>query len=109
MSKDQHKTLPASKNCRSCGAPVYFVYMESTGKIMPVDREPVDNGNLVLRIASTRRVVGPEDNRVTVEPGCVIGSFFHPIEHLKRNRYVSHFATCKQAKDWRGKNKGDGR
>lgn len=69
--------------CRSCGAPVRWV-ITSRGKRMPLDAEPVDDGNVVLDMSDRNDpvaiVVPPE--QILVEDG---------------PRYVSHFATCPNA------------
>lgn len=75
--------------CRSCGAPVRWVETER-GKPMPIDVDPVANGNIVVRLSDVRRG----------EVAVVIG----PLEALSLTteaRYVSHFATCPQAETWR--------
>lgn len=79
--------------CRSCGAAVRWVKSAKTGRVMPLDPEPRDDGNIVLldrwqlnlRLA---RVL--EHDEVTQER-------LFGIEP----RYVSHFATCPQADEWR--------
>ena len=71
--------------CRSCGAPTIRAKTVN-GKTMPVDAEPVDDGNLHLE-------EGPKSPMpfVFVVTGCQC-----PREH-----YVSHFATCPDAGKWR--------
>lgn len=64
--------------CKSCQAPIFWL-RTVTGKRIPVDPEPVDNGNIVLR-----------DGYAEVVP---------PTTGVKA--YVSHFVTCPQAKTWR--------
>lgn len=73
------------RHCRSCGAPIWWAAMESSGRPAPIDAEPVPHGNILL---SVRRGSGELVARVIksderVEPG--------------RNRYVSHFSTCTNA------------
>lgn len=72
-----------SETCRSCQAPVIWVRTEA-GKAMPVDAEPVPNGNLLL----------------VAEQGKVIAYVREP-DMLNTSRYVSHFVTCGQADVWR--------
>ena len=57
--------------CKSCQAPIYWVKMAGSGKAMPVDRGA--------------------DSRVLVERG----------EARVVTCYVSHFATCPQARQHR--------
>lgn len=70
-------------NCGSCNAPVIWV-RTSTGKRMPVDAAPVPNGNIILNGGQA----------VYTQAGCTIGA---PDGKL----YVSHFATCPNAKKHR--------
>ncbi len=59
--------------CRSCGALIVWVVTQN-GKRMPVDAQPSEKGNLRI------------DNGVAyVEPA------------YEGPKYLSHFATCKQA------------
>jgi hypothetical protein len=63
-------------NCRSCDARIIWIVTES-GKRMPVDAKPA--GKFI--------VLNDDDPpKGSLVPG-----------------YVSHFATCPQAADWRGK------
>jgi hypothetical protein len=73
--------------CRSCGAPVIWVTMIETRKAMPLDAEPVPNGNIVVdwrhhagAVLTAEELAGPDE--------------------LGR-RYRSHFASCPQASEWR--------
>jgi len=68
--------------CRSCGAPIIWALTKS-GKPMPVTRR--DGGNVELEPVSD----DPSDGFTAriVPDGC--------------GAYVSHFATCPQAKRWR--------
>lgn len=65
--------------CKSCSAPIEWVKYARTGKAMPLDLEPAEDGNLV-----------------------VIDGVAH--QHMlgdTRPRRKSHFATCPQAENWR--------
>lgn len=77
------------KRCRSCGAEIIWTVTHN-GKRMPVDAEPVPDGNVRLR---------QDGDRVIAEyPGKEHpGLFDDPDER----RYLSHFATCPQAQSWR--------
>ena len=71
-----------SATCQSCAAPIVWA-MTDRGRRMPVDVEPVDDGNLVLVWRGdvlTVAVVGHED---------------------RRPRHRAHFATCPDAASWR--------
>lgn len=63
--------------CRSCGAPVRWV-VTVNGRRMPIDPHPSDDGNMVLR-SGVAYVVKPD-------------------EAPDEARWISHFATCPNAK-----------
>ena len=82
--------------CRSCGAPIVWT-RTTQGSMMPLDQDPADNGNVIYTGSwSTSRsgsrvpvvrVIDPEHPTLRgVDPG---------------DRFVSHFATCPQAEEWR--------
>ena len=80
--------------CRSCGAEITWA-KTLTGKRMPIDAEP-DNakGNLLLIKSNGVGVLLP-----------LAGLNDEARQAAERQRvplYVSHFATCPQAGDWRG-------
>lgn len=66
--------------CRSCGAAITWARSED-GRAMPIDKDPVAGGNLVVE-NGVARVAAPD--------------LFD-----QRPRHVSHFATCPQAKEHR--------
>ncbi len=68
--------------CRSCDAPVLWV-VTLAGKRMPLDAKPRPDGNVILFGDGRCRYLGKDEG---------------PVE---QPRYVSHFATCGQAKEWR--------
>lgn len=85
---------PDLGQCRSCRADVRWVRNTKTGKAMPLDPDPVDDGNVVLT-----GVWGVSD--------------FGAIEHAEvlpeaqlllfgddRPQYQSHFRSCPDADDW---------
>lgn len=68
--------------CRSCGARI--TWLETAGgKKIPVDEDPVPDGNIIV-VGKMAHVLGK--GQETTEP-----------------RYVSHFVTCPQAGEWRGR------
>lgn len=74
--------------CRSCGAAIVWTVTHN-GKPMPVDAEPAEDGNIVLR---------PEGERIVAEyPGRKHPSLFE----VPRTHYVSHFSTCPDRDEWR--------
>lgn len=72
--------------CRSCDAAIIWA-TTAGGKAMPVDAEPVEDGNVEL--ASTNGHRGPVATVLT-GPSLLGG----PLRK-------SHFATCKDADTWR--------
>lgn len=82
-------------SCSSCGADVIWC-TTTKGKSMPVDKEPVDTGNLIL------------EHGAGVPKAIVVGD--RGVFDLDDNgggapapRYVSHFVTCPNAQEHRGK------
>ncbi len=67
--------------CKSCGARITWL-TTAAGKAMLVDEDPVPYGNIVVVDGTRCRVL---------ERG----------EEYDGPRYVTHFATCPQAPDWR--------
>jgi hypothetical protein len=79
--------------CRSCGAPILWAIASGSGKRMPLDAEPVEDGSLVV---VRHRYEGSGQTIPIVE---VVGE----DEHLELVRFRSHFATCPDAKTWRSR------
>ena len=73
---------PPRRHCRSCGAPVIWA-TTTRGKAMPVDADPVANGNLELSRTGEQINV-----RVVKESA---------------GTHVSHYVTCPHANQWRPK------
>ena len=67
--------------CKSCEARILWV-LTSKGSKMPLDPEPVADGNMVVEPGGTLRTVKKKDANAI------------PFE---TPRYKSHFATCKFA------------
>ena len=67
--------------CRSCGRPVRFVESAVSGRVMILDGEPSDKGNVTIDENGQARVVST------------------PLDGSAR--YLSHFATCPDAKRFR--------
>ena len=83
--------------CRRCKAPIIWAETER-GKKMPLDAEPVDLATLTHSrgLFVLRDWPGGEEGRrvaVAVTDGFVLGS--------KDPAYVSHFATCPYAEEFR--------
>jgi hypothetical protein len=80
-------TAPDPRPCRSCKALVYWAITRATGRAMPVDVDPHGNGNLVLSVSQTT--------------GQLTADSYDEAKHAGRNRFRSHFASCRQAEQWR--------
>jgi hypothetical protein len=81
--------------CVSCGGGIIWAINGTTGKRMPVDAEPVENGNVVLAIMGQGRTVcGKWRHR-----GTVVATVLKKGQSVEagRPRRVSHFATCPNA------------
>lgn len=85
--------------CRGCGAPVIWVRMQDSGKRMPVDEDPV----LVLQGHGSDTFVRADGEIVH---GIRIGDGYddYPDDNVIE-AYVSHFATCPQANQYRRREK----
>lgn len=73
--------------CSSCGADIFWS-VTSTGKKIPIDSEPRKDGNIFISNESAVYITANSPESEATTP-----------------RYVSHFATCPQSKDWRKKDK----
>jgi len=71
-------TTTTTTKCRSCGAAIIWA-KTAGGSSVPLDAEPVPNGNIVLRSDGIAVYLKAADARPT--GGC----------------FVSHFATCPNA------------
>jgi hypothetical protein len=69
--------------CRSCRASIVYVPTQASGALIPLDVDPVDHGNIVIR-----------DGKALY----VKKDLYSLDDEL---RYVSHFATCPQAARFR--------
>lgn len=78
-----------SAACKSCGAPIRWVEMKS-GKTMPLNIAPVDDGNVViLRDLAIVLSEGERAEELQMPPA------------FRRPLYRSHFSTCPNAEQWR--------
>lgn len=76
--------------CRSCGAEIVWTVTDS-GASMPLNPEPVEGGNIVFRPQVTLPGFGADPQVEYIAPADVTDP---------RPRYVSHFATCPDARSW---------
>ena len=85
-------------NCRSCGAKIHWVEVRS-GKKMPVDPEPIDVDDMedgMIVVTADGEIVRSEHGRLYVPGGKAWKGEGKGIEG-----FISHFATCPQANEWR--------
>ncbi len=75
--------LRTDSRCRSCHAPIAWVKMAGTGKSNPLDPEPSPKGNIVVSDLGAAAVGVSEADRLRAEGYSL---------------YLSHFATCPNAK-----------
>lgn len=68
--------------CRSCGAAIEWTKNRRTGRRMPVDREPVPDGNIAVELDANK------------EP---VSWLLLPLMTHSGPRFVSHFSTCPNA------------
>jgi hypothetical protein len=80
----------SASECRSCGAEVIFVRSAATGRRMILDVEPTQGGNVALDDAGQAAYV-------------LSGSVLERAQDTQEPLYTSHFATCPQANQWRGR------
>lgn len=81
--------MRASSKCRSCGADVRWCITAASGKRMPVDVEPVPDGNVwVDRIEQGTPIVEVVLTGADVPANIAL-------------RYQSHFVSCPDSASWR--------
>jgi len=78
--------LETDRTCAGCGAPIAWFKSDASRQIMPLDPDPVPDGNIVIR-GGWAVVVGASLMGPTAEPG--------------EPKYKSHFATCPKASQFR--------
>lgn len=86
------------KKCSSCGAEIYWCISTTSGTAVPIDADPVENGNVLLSVASRDCVVG--EARRVIFKGELLARVLKKDDEVTpgRRRYVSHFATCPNSK-----------
>lgn len=77
---------PEFANCRSCSAEIYWTVTRGNRRI-PVDVVPVATGNIWFA-----------DDGVAE----FVSKYNEPPDGAQR--YVSHFSTCPESKEWQTKN-----
>ncbi len=90
-------TIQKPAKCKSCGAPVLWLTHRGTGKAMPIDVEPSEDGNVIL-------FGHPTGNTGTVTFTAFKVLSGEPLAQYRENHTqlrTSHMATCPQAADFR--------
>ena len=83
--------MKADALCRTCRAPVRWVRVLPDLKRMPVNSAPVADGNMWV------------DHWEGGTPIMAVALNHDGVPRSEPLSYVSHFATCKDAKTWRKK------
>lgn len=75
--------MSAESVCRSCGAPIWWLFHERTQKRAPIESTASPIGNVVVDLtAQTWRLRDP-------------------VKDVDQPRHRNHFAACPQSRDWR--------
>jgi hypothetical protein len=83
--------MRANTTCRTCGMPIRWVITAASGKRMPLDPDPVPDGNVWIESMNQGTpVVGVGLTRADVPRSVPFA-------------YVSHFVTCPDSAEWRNK------
>lgn len=86
--------------CASCKAPITWTLTEN-GKRMPIDAEPVAEGNIEI-VGETRRHLADGGTETTPVIRVLKKGEGDTLPGLSApSRYVSHFATCPDAGKFR--------
>lgn len=80
--------MKADGHCRSCGKPIRWAVHFVTRKRIPLDPQPVEDGNIGV-VEWIENVTPPHTPLVVVGP--------HTNTAITPYRYVSHFASCPHA------------
>ena len=75
--------------CRSCGAPVFWLRNITTGKVAPIDAGPTERGNVEIVWADLVYAVVPRWRLDAAR------------EAAGGRLYTSHFITCPQSRFWK--------
>lgn len=96
-ARAENEPLPQPKTtgtCRSCQAPIRWAVSESSGKRIPLDLMPVDDGNIV-ETGRTHPSGAPMVRYLKRAQSAITTSLLDDVP--APDRYVTHFATCPNA------------
>ena len=85
-----------SAECKSCRAAIFWAVTPS-GNRMPIDAEPSPRGTLILRKQAQ------DDGCLVLEEPLIAIDYRAAGAQPDEPRFLSHFATCGQAGEWRKK------
>lgn len=85
--------------CLACGAQIIWAIVESSGLRMPVDPDPVEDGNVLLSVVPSGRARRVGAGKVFCAPGTLLARVVRKDEEVEagRPRRRPHFATCPKA------------
>lgn len=81
--------------CKKCRNPIRFVLNTDTGRRIPVDAVPDEDGNVLARRGKDGELVGHVMTKGEQTPDVIPGQ-------TSWSRWMPHFATC-QARERRGR------
>lgn len=82
--------------CRSCGAPIFYAVYSTTGRKMPIDRDPTAAGSLAVGFGSPGSFA---ERKAFYVP--------KPERGGRTDLFTSHFETCPDASSFRRTRKPD--
>ena len=80
--------MPGVKHCRSCGAAIYWLKHQTTGKVAPIDAFSDPAGNIVVALSAGVYWLAPKER---LEAMRAEGAPLH----------TNHFQTCPAAGAWK--------
>jgi hypothetical protein len=79
--------------CGSCGALIWWLAHEKTGKPAPIECEPSEAGNIIVNLLTERYRMLKSDAAQAIRDAYE-GEYTPPL-------HFNHFARCPQSKSWR--------
>lgn len=84
--------LAPVQQCRSCRAPIVWSVTKHAGKRLPLNPKPSPMGNVRVELNSS-----------VLYAELVLAAYREALLAEGQPLYVSHFATCPNAKNWRNR------